>query len=445
LKKAAIFGVGANFTNAYTRIKDKYEIVAFFDNSPQKQEMEIDGKPVWPISELGSCQFDSIIITSNAFVEIAKQLMACGVNRTKIVLLKDILSVIGDNRTLSIGFHIRGELNDYLIFANWLYHFRKKYYDGKMHIDLFCGTGHNFAHDVFREGDMVRDIYIYEAGEKPESRYDLFFNCGRYPEVVRSVNGKIIRFFPDLIDYIQLCEKFKIFNRRFFTPGFIADGNGAALESIQERKRIQQPDIYGWFGIGEEYCYPLFIDENEDSYLEALGLRKRGYITFHRGCDVRYAKRSVKLWPLPYYARLIRDIKHAYPTYKLVQIGVSHDICPDMEGVNMNLVGRTTLDQVKVLLKHCRLHIDGESAMVHLRHALKGGSSVVLFGPTSAKFFGYSENSNLKGPGCPRWCEWVTDDWETKCARGYEAPPCMESIRPEKVLREIGMLLTAGM
>lgn len=40
-------------------------------------------------------------------------------------------------------------------------------------------------------------------------------------------------------------------------------------------------------------------------------------------------------------------------------------------------------EKLKVILKHAKLHIDSEGGLVHLRHAIKGGPSVVLFGPTS--------------------------------------------------------------
>ena len=101
----------------------------------------------------------------------------------------------------------------------------------------------------------------------------------------------------------------------------------------------------------------------------------------------------------------------------------------------MDLVGKTNLEQIKPILQHALVHIDGEGGMVHLRHALGGGRSVVLFGPTSSEFFGYSENKNLVGGGCAVWCEWALNKWQEGCLRGsYETPPCMASITPEMVM-----------
>ncbi|MDR0680068.1 MAG: hypothetical protein LBF42_03535 [Puniceicoccales bacterium] len=71
--------------------------------------------------------------------------------------------------------------------------------------------------------------------------------------------------------------------------------------------------------------------------------------------------------------------------------------------------------------------------MVHIKRFLSG-RSIVLFGATSADLFGYPENINITGPGCKSWCEWVTDDWDRKCPRGFEEAPCMASITPEMVM-----------
>ena len=83
--------------------------------------------------------------------------------------------------------------------------------------------------------------------------------------------------------------------------------------------------------------------------------------------------------------------------------------------------------------------------MVHLRHALKGGRSVVMFGPTSSEFFGYSENENIVGNGCDTWCEWAVYNWQEGCLRGYSNAPCMASIIPEKVMLSVEKIITEEM
>jgi ADP-heptose:LPS heptosyltransferase len=101
-----------------------------------------------------------------------------------------------------------------------------------------------------------------------------------------------------------------------------------------------------------------------------------------------------------------------------------------MLGIDINLVGKTDMERVKMLLKNSLVHIDGEGGFTHLRRALNGGKSIVFFGATSREFFGYKGNENLKGNGCDHPCEWLTKDWLNHCPRGYIEPPCMTSITP---------------
>ena len=134
-------------------------------------------------------------------------------------------------------------------------------------------------------------------------------------------------------------------------------------------------------------------------------------------------------------------IRERYPELAVVQLGVSRERCPAMEGVSVDLIGKSSIEQVKNLLKISAVHIDCEGGFVHLRHALNGGPAVVLFGPTPKRFFGYSENINIRGDGCPEPCEWKTADWQIRCVNGFEKQPCMLSISPEKVMDEILKLI----
>ena len=118
-------------------------------------------------------------------------------------------------------------------------------------------------------------------------------------------------------------------------------------------------------------------------------------------------------------------------------MGVSTQRFPLIEGTDVYVVGKTTFNQVKILLKYASLHVDCEGGYVHLRQWLRGGTSIVLFGPTSSDFYGYENNINIHGTGCSQPCEWLTKDWVTKCPRGFDNPPCMYSISPEMVMNKI--------
>lgn len=341
---------------------------------------------------------------------------------------------------LNVGFLLRGGMGDYLVHANYLFKFYKKYCNDILRLDVFSRNNINSAVAIFGDPNDV-DTVIKSRPEEGYERYfrdyDLFIDLSRYPDIKRRDLKKIAILMPELIEYIFLCERFRSENARFFTHAGITDGQSAVLHILKGQKRIHQPDIYGFLGVTEEYEYPLGISTCEEEFLEKSGIEDKPFITIHRGCDTKYTENSVKLWPIYYYNILIQKLKRAFPDLLIIQIGVSHDRCPPMEGIDISMVERTTLDQVKVLLKHAVLHIDGEGGMVHLRHALKGGTSIVLFGPTSAEFYGYSENINVVGAGCTTWCEWTVDGWQEGCIRGELIAPCMRSIIPENVYHKV--------
>ena len=342
------------------------------------------------------------------------------------------LSLTPDN--LNIGFWIKGGFGDFLVMANYIYKFRMKY--GYDHIRLDVITqNYKLGQAIFKPGVIVDNHYPEEGYADHYREYDVFISMTRYPNLMRRQLDRIAEFAPELLEYVFLCERFRAEHSRFFTHSGITDGQGAKISILENRKRIHQPDIYGYLGVTEKYEFPLEIYEDETAYLEELGLLGQPFITLHRGCDTRYSSDSVKLWPLKYYNILIRLLKARYPEIKLVQIGVSHDRCLDMKGVDYNLVEKTDLEQVKILLKNSLLHIDGEGGMVHLRHAIAEKTSIVLFGPTSPEFFGYGENINMRGNGCETWCEWAVRGWMEKCLKG-ERPACMESIIPEDVMEQ---------
>ena len=349
--------------------------------------------------------------------------------------LYESLALTGDK--LNVAFRLRGGLGDYVVLANYVYAFRRRYDDEIMRLDVFAHNSFNSAKVVLYDGVVIDHFYNGQEFEETDCPpiYDLFVDVSRYPDIKNRKDEKIAALMPELFEFIFLCERFHAENRRFFTHAGIADGQSAALSIIEGKKRINQPDVYGFFGLTEAYQYPLPVMEDAADYLRDIGLSGRPYITINRGVDTNYTKSSVKLWPLAYYNTLTRRLKQRYPDILLVQLGASYDRCPPLENIDMDLVGKTNLEQIKPILQHALVHIDGEGGMVHLRHALGGGRSVVLFGPTSSEFFGYSENENLVGGGCDVWCEWALNKWQEGCLRGsYETPPCMASITPEMVM-----------
>lgn len=342
---------------------------------------------------------------------------------------------------LRIAFELSGGMGDYVIAANYLSYFTEQYCAAEDTITLYFPQGLGLAACIFRQTGhlLLREGRQY----KHPCSYDIYIMLSRFPRVIFFRERRIRLVCPKLLQYIGICRAFELQHPYFFNCVPFCDGQAAAYCEIIGQKRIQQPDICGFLGIEEKYHYRIQIAEDEERYLDSLHIRSKQFITIHHGCDTKYAG-STKLWPLQNYRKLVHLLRQRYPDLVVVQIGVSKVRFPKVDGVDIYLAGKTNMEQVKVLLKHSLVHIDNEGGLVHMRHALQGGRSVVLFGPTSDRFYGYSENSNLRSSTCPRACEWLAADWSDRCMRQNSSiPACMEALQPELVLERVGAFLDA--
>ena len=310
-----------------------------------------------------------------------------------------------ENNILKIGIKLKGGLGDILIGLNYLYNVFKNINKQNVIIDIYAHRNKDLVAALIPVDTFINNLYLDGDIADNNNTYDLFIVLNRYPDVCKKDMTKIYKYAPELIDFVQACEKWRLENIRFFNHLPVCDGESNKLSEILEKKRIQQPDIYNLYKIQEEFSYQLNIKEDAINFFKTLNLTNKRFITIHRGVDDRQVENSVKLWPSEYYNTLLKYIKEAFPDIVIVQLGINHKRCPLFENIDINLVGKTSLEELKLILKTSLLHIDCEGGMVHLRHALCGKPSIVLFGPTSQKFYGYQENINLRGNGCPYPCE----------------------------------------
>lgn len=336
-----------------------------------------------------------------------------------------------------ICFEVSGGFGDYLIFANYLYYFRNRFCSDYDIIDIYFPMGIGGASHIFYEECHVNLIQKNCCVCKKD--YELYIRLSRFPQVIRYCEAVIKKIHPELMEYIAMCKAFEVKHREFFLFSPYLDGKTADYCIGRKQIRLQQPDIYGMLGITQEYRFPLKIELDEVQFLKKWDLKPDTYITIHRGCDVRYSD-STKLWGKENYNVLARRIKKKYPAVKIVQCGVNSECFPEVADADLNLVGKTTLEEVKVLLKNSLLHIDNEGGLVHLRHAICGKTSIVLFGPTSDRFYGYGENVNIRSRCCTLPCEWRKSDWSYNCYKGNK-PECMELIDVENITIEVDKIL----
>ncbi|SDH92104.1 Glycosyltransferase family 9 (heptosyltransferase) [Pseudobutyrivibrio sp. 49] len=437
--KVFVYGLGNNFTRCIGWIKANYEVIGLVDGAPEKQGKNIAGFEVISPEETCNIDYDAILVTPNQSYEITNRLVELGVQRDDILYLNDVMKINVSEGKLRVVFRLIGGLGDNLINLNYVWYF-KNHFGNKVELYLETDEKRSISSELIEGFNCVKEYAICDEDDSSfEAKCDLYIRVIRYPEILFSKMEKIAAICPPLVDYIFVCEKFRLFNLRYFERGIVPDGGSCLHEEIIGKKRIQQPDIDGILGIDENFKCNI---EPGESLLKGMSLEAGGFITIHRGCDPKYySEDGSKLWPIEYYNELISYIKKDYPVLPIVLIGAPHEDTKGKISADIDLVGKTSSKEWMALLKYSQLHIDTEGGNVHLRHALHGGKSIVLFGPTSEKFFGYSENINIRTNACPYPCEWVTLDWSKKCIRENDDFACMKSITPGLVFESVQSLL----
>lgn len=333
-----------------------------------------------------------------------------------------------DENALNVGLYFSGGLGDYLIAANYFGYLKRFVGDAPVKFSIFAANP-GVARAAF--GDPI-DVRAFDP-----RRFDVFISMIRFPLVERADRKRIKRFCPQMTALVDAYREHAAKQPLFYAQQPLGDGIVNAWSFIMGQTRLQQPDVGGILGIGTDFDVAIPAPTDEDAALRKFGLDGKKFVTLNRGIDANAkSAESTKMWPLEYYVRLVADLKRAFPERTFVQLGVSEERSPKIAGVDVDLVGKTNLDEVKILLKRAESHIDGEGGMAHLRRAMKGGPSVVLFGPTEPALYGYPQNLNLRAPYC-RACEWVDRNWSAVCPRTGGKAECMERLTPEFVVEKI--------
>lgn len=296
-------------------------------------------------------------------------------------------------------------------------------------IDFYCR-----AFQIFREYPFIDDVFSY-SDSIDKSKYDLILIGHRFMIINHMSDDRVRDYSPVLFEYC--CDMRKLVEHDL--SNHLNDNIISQYALIKGKTRIEQcnvNDILPMDRYSEKY---MPINAEEFFILEKYGLSGRKYIVFNREVDGKYDNNHPKLWALEKYNRLIRRIKLNYPDILIVQVGTSEafDI---LSLVDINLVGKTNLEQCKIILKYSLLLVASEGGLVHLKNFLYG-KSVVIFGPTIPEIFGYEENINIRSNACPHTCEWVSDKWAEKCILGYPDPKCTGGVEVEEVYTAVADIL----
>lgn len=333
-----------------------------------------------------------------------------------------------------LAISITGGVGDYIVIARYIRDLQCATEPFKF--DIFCNYQKS-AHWVFSRIPGYRGCYSEFLFDHLMVEYSLALRVNQYVVVHQeAANWLFLRKFPRLVQVIQEIARFRpnieiFIENHPFMDGFLAQ---KAVYMNCTRTNF----LHGISGI--PYTGDRFDLEMDNSALRKFGITPGTYITVHNGFDpgvVISTRSATKCYP--FYGEVIGRLKEAFPDLLVYQVGGANSL--PIEGVDLDLVGETTLAEVAAIIGNSRLHLDNESGLVHLATAL-GIECCVIFGPTSIEYFGYAANINLTPKFCGG-CWWITDTWMDQCPRGFAQARCMTEHSPSSVASTVERALQA--
>lgn len=337
------------------------------------------------------------------------------------------------DQKVHIGLYIQGAVGDLIYISKYVYALKKKF-EHLICIDILIleKKYHQIGHDIFK-GLPIDNIHF-----KKTAQYDCELFLFQFPKVDYIDNLRLMKVeFKPVWDYIKKIEQFG----REYDYLYTNDYSRINYSLIHDRYRENQFDVYDLLEMKliEDYSIPIF--ENPIEVLSKFELTENLYITVQTGGGKWIADHAVldtRKWDICNYNDLILKLKKDFPDYKIVQIGESYQI--KIENIDVNLLGKTNFEELKVILKNAKLHISQEGGMPILRHFLSRKTSCVLFGPSNINFLKFSENINVSANlGCN--CEGLIKEWAKKCDL-YNAPLCMKKISSDQVFALVKSFLS---
>ncbi len=442
-KRAIIFGCGNNFIYSARVLLDMVEVVAIADNDSSKCGHQLFGYTVSSLEDVLRAEYDVVVVTPTFFEPIMKDLKARGVPEERLVTMDEVLPQRFETRVvedcselqLRVAVLLYGGLGDYIVSKVWLHYLHEKYDVSYSDIALYVhekdvASVQSVYRDVIPEA-QVRALDLQNPKLIPEEEYDAVFWLNMVPAVV-AWNEVAVQKNGLLYDYMRRVIAFG--TEHYKANLFASQRYYEVIQHLDKIRYIQFADLFDEFLISDEFPCEYSVDEGR--VLSELGLAGKRYITLNTGLNAEYRKKkNGRAWDIRCWKRLAELIRVEYPEVMIVQLGLSADV--EDIGADVNLCGRTDVDQLKVVLRHAFLHADYEGGLVHLRHVMHGGPSVVMYGPTSMERFHYAENIGIRSDACPVACEWKYKDWFATCHNEEHLYICMKSITPERVFEKV--------
>lgn len=330
-------------------------------------------------------------------------------------------------REVSVAVQMNSDLGSLLVGLNFLHSIRKLPGNADIRFELFLKAPSPAAEKVLTEIHGSAAAGTEKQFAKLERKnYAMLLDLDILPILVYG-NWRVLRQTPELLRLGKLWQENE--KNQYYTAFYRR--NKVWSHPYLVRILIQHgvtflnaPDLDGTLGIRNAYAITL---PSED----IRGVIQKRFITVHTG---QGGMPSTAQWTQEGMERLVSMLRAEYPQYEIVQLGLPGEKDSRLEGVDRFLAEPEAWEQIKCLLKNAALHVDYDSGMVHMRKALHGGPSVVLFGPTPPEFYGYGDDLAVRADACDVWCMQLTDRWDTVCQKTRGHAPCMTALSAQKVM-----------
>ena len=315
-----------------------------------------------------------------------------------------------------IAFKSNGANTNVLIHLNLIKKLLDKVSCPELKVFFFGGMDKEFNDAVFKNLSFIHSFHeSTELREDDYSYYDAVVELDLFADVVRANFEKIHAISLGL--YQILFGWFTFKNNELYSNMFKLrpklDCNIYKWGMLNGKNCLDIADVDNVLNIEQEYSFDIETNETKTTkLLKSLNLKAQKFITIQRPNCINNSTLSV---PDSILENAISLLKTQFNNLKVVQVGMDYDASGSvLKGVDVYLVGKTSWEDVKILLNNALYHVGIDSDLVHLRKALKSGPSIVLFGPTPVEFWGYNDNINISSEGCHN-CMELTDNWRMKC------------------------------
>ena len=411
------------------------QIVAISDR--MANFIEVPGYRVIEHKEIVDEAFDKIVIAleNNRLAESAKKdLIDNGVEPSKIVGLCRRLSEADAQAPYEIDscrndgiIHIYidegGGLGDAVLMLPLLERIKEIW---GQNIDITFNSRYKEIFDYVTCVDASCD-------ENNKVKYDVYIKNYHVPLVACWNPRKVKLVAPLLYAYFISIIEF----RKEYTKGI--DGDKLwHFARVVNKKRCNICDFDDILKVGYKDNILISMPETGEDVLKKFGLNKNKYLVVNRDVDIDGGMGNFKLWPAKKYSELMKLIKSNFHELSLVRVGF-RTYTDKIEGIDIDLTGKTSLGELLMILKNSKLLISSEGGLVHLNHYL-GGKSAVIYGPTDEKYFGYDDDIIcVNRSPCEMACQYISED--TTCPRGDGLPQCMQNVTSKFVFDNIAAYL----